>query len=132
MVDTLSVGGAERQAILCVSELRKLGHLADLIYYRPAVEYAPMLQRLNLSPVYVQADSFLQRCSRLRRLFRQRQYDVIHGFKMAAEVYAALAGGWAGVPHRFGSFRSIYDLGPKYCLLHYIVGKFLDGWIVNS
>jgi glycosyltransferase involved in cell wall biosynthesis len=91
-----------------------------------------MLQRLNLSPVYVQADSFLQRCSRLRRLFRQRQYDVIHGFKMAAEVYAALAGGWAGVPHRFGSFRSIYDLGPKYCLLHYIVDKCLDGWIVNS
>ena len=132
MVDTLSVGGAERQAILCVSELRKLGHNADLIYYRPSVEYAPMLERLNLTPVYVPAGGFFQRCRRLRQLFLQRQYDVVHGFKMAAEVYAAVAGRWAGVPHRFGSFRSIYDLGPRYCILHYVVDKFLDGWVVNS
>jgi len=132
MVDTLSVGGAERQAILCVSELRKLGHAADLIHYRPSVEYAPMLERLNLSPVYVPAGNFLQRCGRLSQLFRDRQYDVVHGFKMAAEVYTAFAGSWAGVPHRFGSFRSIYDLGPKYCILHYCVDKLLDGWVVNS
>jgi glycosyltransferase involved in cell wall biosynthesis len=132
MVDTLSVGGAERQAILCVSELRKLGHAADLIHYRPSVEYAPMLRQLELSPVYVKAGSFFQRCARLGRLFRERQYDVVHGFKMAAEVYAAFAGRWGRVPHRFGSFRSIYALGPKYCCLHYVVDKLLDGWVVNS
>jgi glycosyltransferase involved in cell wall biosynthesis len=132
MVDTLAVGGAERQAILCVSELRKLGHSADLIHYHPKVEYVQMLDSLRIKPIYVPASNFPQRCVRLRRLFRERKYDVVHGFKMAAEVYAAVAGTWAGVSGRFGSFRSIYTLGPKHCLVHYAVDKFLDGWVVNS
>lgn len=132
MLDTLGVGGAERQAIVCVAELRKLGHLADLIYYHPVSEYRELLERVNIQPIYVEATTFAQRCCRLRTLFRKRRYDVVHGFKMAAEVYAAVAGTWARVPYRFGSFRSIYDLSFRYRLLHYVVDKFLDGWIVNS
>jgi glycosyltransferase involved in cell wall biosynthesis len=132
MVDTLEVGGAERQAILCVSELRKLGHSADLIHYHPQVDYVQMLERLHIKPIYVPGATFVQRCRNLRRLFRERNYDVVHGFKMAAEVYAAVAGTWAGVPHRFGSFRSVYTLGPQFCLVHFVVDKFLDGWVVNS
>ncbi len=132
MVDTLAVGGAERQAILCVSELRKLGHSADLIHYHPKVEYGQMLEHLRVKPIYVPGTSFSQRCRRLRSLFVEHNYDVVHGFKMAGEVYAAVAGTWAGVPRRFGSFQSIYDLSFRYCLLHYLVDKFLDGWIVNS
>jgi glycosyltransferase involved in cell wall biosynthesis len=132
LVDTLAVGGAERQAILCVSELRKLGHSVDLIHYHPVKEYGPMLECLGIDPIYVNGKTFLQRCRRLRRLFRERDYDVIHGFKMAAEVYAAVAGTWARVPHRFGSFRSIYDLGFRHCILHFVVDKFLEAWIVNS
>jgi glycosyltransferase involved in cell wall biosynthesis len=132
LVDSLAVGGAERQAILCVSELRKLGHSVDLIYYRPTVEYGEMLDRLRVVPIYVAANSFFRRCCRLRILFRERNYDVVHGFKMAAEVYAAMAGTWAGVPRRFGSFRSVYDLNANYCFLHFGLDKILHGWIVNS
>ncbi|HEV2208272.1 MAG TPA: glycosyltransferase family 4 protein [Verrucomicrobiae bacterium] len=132
LVDTLSVGGAERQAILCVSELRKLGHAADLIYYHPAVEYDAMLQQLGITPIQVVGASFRQRCTALRALFRRSRYDVVHGFKMAAEVYAALCGAWARVPHRFGSFRNVYNLGWKFRLLHFGIDKLLDGWIVNS
>lgn len=132
LIDTLAVGGAERQAILCVSELRKLGHSVDLIHYHPVKEYGTMLQSLGIHPIYVSGQSFFQRCLRLRRLFRERSYEVVHGFKMAAEVYAAVAGTWARVPHRFGSFRSIYALGFTHRALHCLVDKFLEAWIVNS
>jgi len=132
ILDALDLGGAERQAILCVSELRKLGHSADLIHYHPSVEYVQMLTQLQVTPIYVPAHSFSQRCRRLRTLFLERDYDVVHGFKMAAEVYAAVAGAWAGVPRRFGSFRNIYNLSFRYCVLHHLVDKGLDGWIVNS
>ena len=132
MVDALAAGGAERQAILSVSELRKRGNSVDLIYYRPIKEYGEMLERLRINPIYVKAGTFLERCYRLHKLFRERNYQVVHGFKMASEVYTAVAGTWAGVPRRFGSFRSIYDLSISHRFLHYIVDKFLDGWIVNS
>ncbi len=132
LVDSLAVGGAERQAILCTAELRKLGHWADLVYYRTRVEYGDMLKDLEVSPLFVQARTFVGRCHRLRLFLEEGCYDVVHGFKMAAEVYAAIAGTWAGVPRRFGSFRSIYNLGWKHRGLHYGVDKLLDGWIVNS
>jgi glycosyltransferase involved in cell wall biosynthesis len=132
LVDTLSVGGAERQAILCVSELRKLGHEVDLIYYHPAVEYDQMLAQLGIKPIEVTGTNFRQRCGALSARLRQSRYDVVHGFKMAAEVYAAVCGTSAGVPHRFGSFRNIYNLGWKYRLLHFGVDKLLHGWVVNS
>ncbi len=132
LVDSLAVGGAERQAILCTAELRKLGHEANLVYYRPKVEYTEMLNALEVSPIFVQARTFVGRCFRLRQFLKERRYDVVHGFKMAAEVYAAMAGTWAGVSRRFGSFRTTYNLGWKYRLLHYAVDKLLDGWIVNS
>ncbi len=132
MLDTLGLGGAERQAIVCVAELRKLGHLVDLIYYHPVSEYRELLERLEIEPIYVESTTFAQRCLCLCRLFRNRKYDVVHGFKMAAEVYAAVAGTLARVPCRLGSFRNIYNLSFKYRVLHYVVDKFLDGWIVNS
>lgn len=132
VVDSLAVGGAERQAILCVSELRKLGHSVDLIHYHPRVEFVQMLERSQVQPIYVAAATFVQRCRLLRQHFLRRDYDVVHGFKMAAEVYAALAGAWARVPRRFGSYRSIYAAKFKSCLTHFLVDKLLDGWIVNS
>jgi len=132
IIDSLGSGGAERQAILCVSELRKLGHSADLIYYHPTVEYAEVLEDLKLKPIYVQADPFFQRCSKLHSLFKERNYDVVHGFKMAAEFYTAVAGKWAGISNRFGSFRVLYNLGYKYRIYHYCIDKLLCGWIVNS
>jgi L-malate glycosyltransferase len=132
MLDTLGLGGAERQAIVCVAELRKLGHFVDLIYYHPICEYRDLLERVNIEPIYVESSTFGQRCCHLRTLFRSRNYHVVHGFKMAAEAYAAVAGTWARVPYRFGSFRNIYNLSFPFCVLHYMVDKFLDGWIVNS
>ena len=132
LVDSLAIGGAERQAILCVSELRKLGHAADLVYYRPRMEFARMLEQTGVQPIYVFAPSFYQRCRRLRALFRERKYQVVHGFKMAAEVYAAVAGAWARVPRRFGSCRTVYAPEFDLCVLHHFLDKLLDGWIVNS
>lgn len=132
MVDSLGAGGAERQAIMCVSELRKLGHSADLIYYRPKVEYTEVLEDASIKPIYIEANSFLGRCRKLHSLFKNRHYDIVHGFKSASEFYIAAAGIWAGIPNRFGSFRVLYILGPKFRILHFIVDKFLDGWIVNS
>ncbi len=132
LVDTLAVGGAERQAIVCVSELRNRGHRADLVYYHPQVEYSEMLEQLRLTPIYVAGDGFGQRCGRMSSLLKAGRYDVVHGFKMAGEVYAAIAGIRAGVPRRFGCFRNIYNLRPKYRLLHFGIDKFLHAWIVNS
>jgi glycosyltransferase involved in cell wall biosynthesis len=132
LIDTIGAGGAERQAIMCVSELRKLGHSADLIYYHPKVEYAEVLEDLKLKPIYVQADSVFKRCCKLRILFKERNYDVVHGFKMAAEFYAGVVGRWVGIPNRFGSFRVLYTLGLKSRIYHFVIDKFLSGWVVNS
>ena len=132
ILDTLGAGGAERQAMMCVSELRKLGHNADLIYYHPKVEYTEFLEDIDLEPIYVPGNLFVDRCRKLHRLFKERQYDVVHGFKMAAEAYAGVAGVWAGIPNRFGCFRVLYNLGYKYRIYHYCIDKLLCGWIVNS
>jgi glycosyltransferase involved in cell wall biosynthesis len=91
-----------------------------------------MLEDLKLKPIYVQADPFFQRCNKLHSLFKERNYDVVHGFKMAAEFYAAVAGKWAGILNRFGSFRAFYNMGYKYRIYHYCIDKLLCGWIVNS
>lgn len=132
LVDSLAVGGAERQAILCVAELRKLGHQVDLVYYNDRLEYSAMLRELEVTPVLVEASGFTERCKRLAAFLKNGRYDVVHGFKMAAEVYAAVAGKWAGVPHRFGCHRTVYSLGWKFRLLHFLLDKLLEGWIVNS
>jgi glycosyltransferase involved in cell wall biosynthesis len=96
------------------------------------VEYAEVLEDLKLKPIYVQAYPFFQRCIKLRSLFKERNYDVVHGFKSAAEFYAAVVGKWVGIPNRFGSFRGLYNLGYKYRIYHYCIDKLLCGWVVNS
>lgn len=132
VINALQRGGAERQAIMCVSELRKLGHQADLIYYHPLVGYADVLEASSIEPIYIPKSNFMFRCLRLSCLFRQKEYDVIHGFEGYATFSVAFAAKFASCRIVFGGFRNLYVLNRKFQILHRLIDKLLTGWIVNS
>ena len=132
--DSLIRSGAERQAMYTVRELTKLGCEVELIYYNKAVyayDAAKIVGEDHLTCV-PKRGTYFRFLWRLRRYFRQRRFDVVHGFMSGPAFYTGLAGWLAGVPVVLGGMRVEYDVTGLYRFLHRLVNRVADGWIVNS
>jgi glycosyltransferase involved in cell wall biosynthesis len=102
VVDSLEVGGAERQVVDLAVALRRKGYevvvacsvagdLSDVLG-RTGIPVRPLLRRLvkrSLSPAYAW---------RLRRLLRSERFDLVHAHIYASAAAAAIAALGTGVP----------------------------------
>ncbi len=134
VIDALQRGGAERQAILSVSELQRLGHTAEMIVYHPDREYGDLIERENVNLVEIKRKGFLRsgRILGLARHFRRGGFDVVHAFGGTAGFYAAIAAKLAGVQAVFGGYRVEYKERGLIRLMNRFCDRLVDGWIVNS
>jgi glycosyltransferase involved in cell wall biosynthesis len=135
VVESLHRSGGQRQAIYATSELLRNGCDAELIYYHPTdyqydVSILPQTNVLHLA----KNKTYLRFLLKLCQYFKQRHFDVVHGWMGGSGIYASLAGRLAGVPVVFAGSRSEYD-GCGYALMrfaHRVINKIVTGWIVNS
>lgn len=134
VIDALQRGGAERQALLSVAELQKLGYAAEMIVYHPHREYADLIERENVRVVEIKKKGFLRsgRILGLARHFRRGGFDVVHAFGGTAGFYAAIAAKLARVQAVFGGYRVEYKERGMVRLSHRLCDRLVDGWIVNS
>lgn len=132
--DSLIRGGAERQAMYAVRELARLGCEVELIYYNQApYAYDPftILAPENLTFIPKQR-TYARFLRRLRKYFRGKNFDVVHGFMGGPTIYGCMAGWSCGVPVVLGGIRAEYDVFGLQRLAHRFVNRIATGWIVNS
>jgi glycosyltransferase involved in cell wall biosynthesis len=131
--DSLIRGGAERQALYAVRELNKLGCDAELIYYNKAPWPYDALGQFGVSPTLVsKSGKRLRYPWKLAKHFRQRRFDVVHGFMAIPSVYATIAAALAGVSTIFAGQRVEYDARGVCKWIDRAVDRRVAGWIVNS
>ena len=106
VTDSLSRGGAERQALVTVRELARRGHTAELIYYHDAPDsYDPATCAPGRAVRLSKSGGPLGLLYRLRSHLRRGRFEVMHAFKEWPIVYGCLASRAAGIPARFASYR---------------------------
>ena len=133
VLDSLNRGGAERQAIYATGELVRNGYDVELIYYH-RTDHQYDVSILPQANVVHLAKNNASLCFLLNLLqyFKQRRFDVVHGWKDVSGIYASLAGRLAGVPVIFAGFRAAYDGVGLIWLAYRVINKVVTGWIVNS
>jgi glycosyltransferase involved in cell wall biosynthesis len=136
LIDSLARGGAEHQALNATHALARRGCDATLIHYHPALpgrtyEDHPAVRegRVLFLPKGGSAAGFIWRLS---RLLSRNRFDVVHGFKSIATIYACMAGRLARVPVVIGGCRAEYEDGGAVRLMHLLLRSGVDGWVVNS
>jgi glycosyltransferase involved in cell wall biosynthesis len=133
VLDSRARGGAERQGLFAARELTRQGRDVELIYYHQVPHPFDPAGMENTPIVYLPKEgTYLRFLIRLRNYFREKQFDVVHGFKSSPTLYAALAGRSAGVPVILGGIRCEYDDRGWIRRGHRFVNRFIDGWVVNA
>ena len=131
--DSLIRCGAERQALYSMAGLRRLGCDAELIYYNNVENAYDPVREFDVQPVFMpKRGRRLTFIRQLAKYFRERDFDVVHGFMDMPTVYAALAGRLADRRVIFGGIRVEYDGTGLVKLAHRLLNPGLAGWIVNS
>jgi glycosyltransferase involved in cell wall biosynthesis len=134
--ESLSVGGAEGQAVLSAVELAKLGHDVEIVTYYPGNHYEDVLSTHEIPVVVVEAPGpfRFKRVTRMAREFKRFNADVAHGFGVISGRYVQMAGRLAGVACLYSGGRDTL-IRSSYCRLTGALltrGRRSAGWIANS
>lgn len=84
------MGGAEKVAALHARELNRRGHDVSLIAYHPGNQVTALLAGSSVEVVHVSAHP-KERFVELRRLFRNKQFDVVHAYKVRSAIWGKCA-----------------------------------------
>jgi glycosyltransferase involved in cell wall biosynthesis len=134
ITDNLARGGAEKQAILSVIALRKLGQKAELISLGAQNDFREMIVT-NGVPLFTIAERGFLRLRRLLSLFRflkTEEFDVAHCFNMISSSYGRLAAWMAGVPKIIGGVRTDEPAPFLVRSVNRLVNLFTCEWIANA
>ena len=135
IVGQLLIGGAEQQLYHLLSGLdrSRFRLLVINLGVRPDEYWAQPIKSLDI-PLW-HMDRALGRTGRVRhitRLLRSEKMQIVHGWDMHTNPYAAVAGRLAGIPLRFGSMRLNYELLADNKFVRWIGYRGLDFLIANS
>jgi L-malate glycosyltransferase len=136
VIDALTRGGADRQALNAVLALTRMGADAELVHYygwsdelraydHPALKEC----RVTCLPRGKGGLGFVRR---LRGYLATGGFDVVHGFKGTSSVYACLAGRLAGVRAVLAGYRGQYEERRFTRVAHRVIDRLAAGWVVNS
>lgn len=133
ILDSLSRGGAERQAVYAVSELARQGRDVELIYYNQVTHrYDPALLPEERVHRLAKEGRKVRFVWELRNYLRDRRFGVVHGWMSGPGIYAGMAGPLGGIPVVFAGMRAEYKDRGLVRMAHRCVDRWVTGWIVNS
>ncbi len=135
VISNLEYGGAERQTVELANRLHKYGCVVHLISLSPYVPLADSLDRSVATLHIVERRSKFDTSVlfRLRRLLRDIEADVVHGFLFDAEIFSRLAGKLAGTAVIVGSERNSETLPPlKKRIPYRLTAPLIDLCVANS
>src|SRR5215217_3551840 len=113
IVGQLVIGGAEQQLYHLLSGLdrSRFRLLVISLGVKPDEYWAQPIKSLNI-PLWHMTHT-LGRAGRVRqiaRLLRSEKIQIVHGWDLHTNAYAAVAGRLVGIPLRLGSMRLNYEL----------------------
>ncbi|MDQ1239934.1 MAG: hypothetical protein QG577_2120 [Thermodesulfobacteriota bacterium] len=134
ITDNLARGGAEKQAILSVIALRKLGLEAELISLGSQNDFGEMIVNNGVPLLTIAERGFLRakRLVSLRRLLRNKEFEVAHCFNMISSSYGRLAAWMAGVPKIIGGVRTDEPAPFRVRSVNRLVNLLTCKWIANA
>ncbi len=134
VIDTMEVGGAERQFIELATELVNRGHEVCAYVLR---KRGPRLADLEKSGAQIHLDEkgfgvdlFL--AARLRRVIVSWRPDVVHSFLFYSDIHTRLASVGLSVPVINSERNDNYELPSRKQLFHLLTRKRCDAVIANS
>lgn len=133
ILDSLSRGGAERQAAYAVGELSRCGHDVQLLYYNNATcRYDPSVLPEDRVHGLAKGRRKARFVFDLAAELRRRNIDVVHGWMSGPGIYAAMAGLVGRIPVVFAGLRAEYRTKGLFRIAHKCIDRIVTGWIVNS
>ena len=90
-IDSLGQGGAQRQMSMLAVLLARRGYDVDVLTYRPADFFDPVVQAAGVPIRRLPPSGKLQRARAVRRAFSHRPPDVVIAYLSGPGVYAELA-----------------------------------------
>jgi len=133
VVDSLSKGGAEHQALLSARLLALRGCEIELIRYHLAEdEYNPSSCAPARAVLIEKRGRPVRFFLRLVHHLRRGRFDIVHAFKETPCIYGCLAAALARVPVRLPSYRTQVALPGLTRRLLQIVDRMSAAWIPNS
>ena len=97
LIDSLGLGGAQRQMIGLVDLLRRQGYEADLVIYHDRVFYDQLLEALQIEVIKLpNTGSRWSKLKAVKDLIRRQKYDVVITYMTGANVIGSLLK-WMGM-----------------------------------
>jgi len=90
LIDTLAMGGAEKVAVTCASELSRQGHCVAMVAYHPFNDFALRLAEAGVQTEIVRGGARC-RAPRLRRFLHQGKFEIIHAYKAPCLIWGRCA-----------------------------------------
>ncbi len=134
ITQNLARGGAEKQAILSVVALQRLGYDAKLISLGANNDFGEMILRNGVRLQAITARGILRyrRLLLLWRLLRDQESDVVHCFDMISSAHGRLAAWMSGVPQIFGGVRNDKPAPFLVVSVNKLINLFTCKWIANA
>jgi glycosyltransferase involved in cell wall biosynthesis len=92
LIESLTFGGAERQACVLAGEFKRRGHDVCVVTYYQDDFYRPLLQSEQVEHRFLGGHGKLSWAWNVRRFLRTHGQDVVLAFLLGPSVYAELAG----------------------------------------
>ncbi len=113
VINAFEVGGAESVALALAANLPADRYEVQVLAVKDRRHDSPMRARFREARVSTEARDFGTLSNPLNLLhliawLRRRRWDVIHGHNRPSDGWAAIAGRYAGVPHRLWTRHLVY------------------------
>ncbi len=133
LIDSLGLGGAQRQMIGLVDLLRRRGYTVDLAVYHDRDFYSSLLESLQLNVIKLHTSgSRWSKLMAVRRLIKERGYDVVITYMTGPNVIGSLLK-WMGMSFRLIiSDRTTRLKRTRYDDLIYAICRRADYIVPNS
>jgi len=92
LVESLTFGGAERQACVLAGEFKRRGHEVLVATYHQDDFYRPLLEHENVEHRFLGGNGKVSWAANVRRFLRTHGQDVVLAFLPGPSAYAELAG----------------------------------------
>lgn len=135
LIDSLGLGGAQRQIANLAVELKKQGHQVSFVRYRKDDFYLPLLTAHSIEPITIEGGNLLERAMEIRKAIRKIAPDTVISFMNASNVYACFASigrrSWKLLISERVANENAF-LGWRGRLLKWFQGKYSDQIVCNS
>ena len=92
VIDSLCLGGAQRQLIELAAAFREKGHNVSFLTYHHLPFFNPEVEQRGISITCIQESSYLKRLLKMRRFIRRGNYDAVLSFLEAANFISEVSG----------------------------------------